>query len=255
MDIDPSLDEYNLPPCIADVMAEQETIPQPSRRLFMAGMAATGAALAAASRWTPVARGAAAATAPASHALDGYNCSHAVLGASEKCIATHPSDMCVAQVVLDAVTRTQLADGSTHAIPFAEFYVSYGEDPAKENVLHHGEIITAVELPASPRAKTSTYLKVRDRSSYEFALASAAVTIELDGQVIKSVRVGLGGIATMPWRSHEAEAVLAGKHGSDGLFVKAAAAALAGAKGRGFNTFKIELAQRTLVRALQTATA
>ena len=188
-------------------------------------------------------------------ALEGFNRSHAVLGTSDKCIATHPSDMCVAMVALDASIRTKTPDGHERSIPIGDFYVAYGDDPAKENVLAHGEIITAVDLPGSPRAKRSHYLKVRDRASYEFALASAAVAVELDGGVIKSARVALGGVATKPWRSHEAEAAIVGKTVSEGLFTAAAEAALAGAKPREFNAFKVELAKRTLVRSLQTATA
>jgi xanthine dehydrogenase YagS FAD-binding subunit len=188
-------------------------------------------------------------------ALHGFNRIHAVLGTSEQCIATHPSDMDVALVALDAVIRTRKPDGTERAIPIDDFYVSYGDDPAKENVLAHGELITAVDLPASPRAASSHYLKVRDRASYEFALASAAVALEVVGGTVRSARVALGGVATKPWRSPEAEAALVGQPARDAAFEAAADAALAGAVPRQFNAYKIELARRTLVRALQTVVA
>ncbi len=188
-------------------------------------------------------------------ALHGYNRIHAVLGTSDQCIATHPSDMDVAMVALDAIIRTRRPDGTERQIPIDDFYVSYGDDPAKENVLGHGELITAVDLPASPRAARSHYLKVRDRASYEFALASAAVAVEVVDGTIRSARVALGGVATRPWRSPAAEAALVGVRAADDVFGPAAEAALRGAVPRAFNAFKIELAKRTLVRALQTVTA
>ena len=188
-------------------------------------------------------------------ALEGYNRIHAVLGTSNQCIATHPSDMDVAMVALDAVIRTRRPDGTERTIPIGDFYVGYGEDPAKENVLAHGELITAVDLPASPRSARSHYLKVRDRASYEFALASAAVAVEMDGHTIRSARVALGGVATKPWRSAGAEAAIVGHPAGDDLFRAAAEAALRGAVPREFNGFKIELAKRTIVRALETVTA
>ncbi len=188
-------------------------------------------------------------------ALKGFNRVHAVLGTSERCIATHPSDMDVAMVALDAVVRTRRPDGTERAIPIDDFYVSYGDDPTKETVLAHGELITAVDLPASPRAARSHYLKVRDRASYEFALASAAVAVEMDGPTVRSARVALGGVATKPWRSAAAEAAIVGRPATDATFKAAAEAALAGAVPRRHNAFKVELAKRTLVRALQTVTA
>ena len=187
-------------------------------------------------------------------ALHGFNRIHAVLGTSEQCIATHPSDMDVAMVALDAVIRTRKPDGTERTIPINDFYISYGDDPARENVLAHGELITAVDLPAGPRAARSHYLKVRDRASYEFALASAAVAVELDGRTIRSVRIALGGVATKPWRATAAEAALVGQTANDAAFGEAAEAALAGAVPRQHNAFKIELAKRTIVRALQTIT-
>jgi xanthine dehydrogenase YagS FAD-binding subunit len=186
-------------------------------------------------------------------AIGGVNRIHAVLGTSEKCIATYPGDMPVALAALDAVIRTRRADGQERAIPLGDFYVSYGEDPARENVLEHGELITSVDLPAAKWLARSHYLKVRDRASYEFALASAAVALDLDGGTIREARVALGGVATKPWRSKEAEQALAGATASPDSYRKAAEAALRGAKTQKDNAFKVELARRTLARALETA--
>src|SRR5262245_4391553 len=153
-------------------------------------------------------------------ALDGYNRSHAVLGTSEKCIATHPSDMCVALAALDAVVHTRGPKGE-RKIPFGEFHVAYGEDPARETVLQHGELVTAVELPNTPFFRRSHYLKVRDRSAFEFALASAAVALEVKGGKITAARVALGGVATRPWRSPEAEKVLVGAEPEEAVYAAA----------------------------------
>src|SRR5450432_2303075 len=183
-------------------------------------------------------------------AIDGFNRIHAILGTSDKCIATHPSDMCVALAALDAVIHVQNAKGEKK-IPINEFYIPYGDDPAKENVLEHGDLITAVEIPALSWAKRSHYLKVRDRASYEFALASVAVILDIDGGKIRDSRIALGGIATKPWRSKEAEQSLAGKAANDDSFNAAAEAALQGAKPQKYNAFKIELAKRTLIHALK----
>jgi len=188
-------------------------------------------------------------------ALEGYNRIHAVLGTSEKCIATHPGDMPVALVALDALVRTRRANGAERTIPLADFHVGYGEDPAKESVLEHGELITAVELPATPWFARSHYLKVRDRASYEFALASAAVALDLSGghgSTIRAARVALGGVGTKPWRSPEAEQALTGKKADESTFRAAAQAALQNARPQRHNGFKIELAKRTLTRALAT---
>jgi xanthine dehydrogenase YagS FAD-binding subunit len=182
-------------------------------------------------------------------ALEGYNRIHAVLGTSERCIAAHPSDMCVALAALDAVVRTRGPRGE-RIIPIGVFHVAYGDDPARETLLEHGELITAVEVPNTPFARRSHYLKVRDRASYEFALASAAVALELREGKIRSARVALGGVATKPWRSTAAEQMLVGHPLGESVFRKAAEAALAGAVPRKHNAFKIELARRTLVRAL-----
>jgi xanthine dehydrogenase YagS FAD-binding subunit len=182
-------------------------------------------------------------------ALDGFNRGHAVLGVSEHCIATHPSDMCVAMVVLDAEIHTVRANGTTRSIPFRDFHLAPGDTPHVEVALEHGELITHVVIPHLPAARRSHYLKVRDRASYEFALVSAAVVLDLDGETIRAARLGLGGVATRPWRATEAELSLTGREVSDDAFRDAAEIALAGAVAREHNHFKIELGKRTIVRA------
>jgi xanthine dehydrogenase YagS FAD-binding subunit len=186
-------------------------------------------------------------------ALEGYNRIHAVLGTSDKCIASFPGDMPVAMVALDAIVHTRRPNGSERTIPLTDFHVSYGQDPARETVLDHGELITGVELPATPWFARSHYLKVRDRASYEFALASAAVALDLDGGRIRAARVALGGVGTKPWRSAEAERALTGQKAEEGTYRAAAEAALQGARPQKDNGFKIELAKRTLARALAVA--
>src|SRR5262245_14742160 len=183
-------------------------------------------------------------------ALEGFNRSHAVLGVSKHCIATHPSDMCVALVVLDAIVHTIRSDGVTRSIPFGEFHRAPGDTPHVEVALEHGELITQIVIPRLSAARRSHYLKVRDRASYEFALASAAVVLDLDGDTIRAARLGLGGIATTPWRASEAEQCLSGRRATDETFRDAAEMAIAGAVARQHNHFKIELAKRTIVRAL-----
>ena len=187
-------------------------------------------------------------------AIDGYNRSHALLGTSEKCIATHPSDMCVAMVALDATIHTRGPRGE-RTIPIGEFYVAYGDDPAKENVLEHGELIVAVELPSTDWFRRSHYLKVRDRTLFEFALASAAVALDISGGVIRAARVALGGVATKPWRAVEAEKALVGAKPQEATYTAAAKAALQGAKPQKHNAFKIKLAEQAIVRALATVAA
>jgi xanthine dehydrogenase YagS FAD-binding subunit len=188
-------------------------------------------------------------------AVNGYNRIHAVLGTSEKCLASFPGDMPVAMMALEAVIHTRRTDGSERTLPINDFYVSYGDDPAKETILDHGELIIAVELPASAWSAHSAYVKVRDRASYEFALASAAVAVEINGGTIRTARIALGGIATKPWRAFEAEKELTGQQPGAPVFRAAAEAALKGARAWQNNGFKIELAKRTLVRALETAVA
>jgi len=183
-------------------------------------------------------------------AIGGVTRSHAVLGTSSKCIATHPSDMAVALVALDAIVHVRGANG-TRTVPIANLHELPGEHPERETVLEAGELITHVELPASPFAKRSHYVKVRDRASFAFALASAAVAVQLEGTTLASVRIALGGVGTKPWRAKEAEELLVGKPGSRDAFTAAATAALASAKAQDGNKFKIELAQRTIVRALE----
>ena len=183
-------------------------------------------------------------------AMRGHNRSHAVLGTSDKCIATHPSDMGVALAIFEATVRTLRPDGSTRTIPFPDFYLLPGQTPERESTLEHGELITHVDLPALPAAQRSHYLKVRDRASYEFALASAAVLLDVQGGVIQMARVALGGVATKPWRSPESERTLVGRPANAETFRAAAEVALAGATPQQYNGFKIELAKRTLVRAL-----
>ena len=176
-------------------------------------------------------------------ALDGFNRGHAVLGVSDHCIATHPSDMCVAMAVLDAEVHTVRADGTKRSIPFGEFHKAPGDTPHVEVALAHGELITHVVIPHLAAARRSHYLKVRDRASYEFALASAAVVLDLDGDTIRAARLGLGGIATRPWRANEAESFLTGREASDESFRDAAEIALTGAAAREHNHFKIELGE------------
>ncbi len=184
-------------------------------------------------------------------AIEGYNRIHAVLGGSPHCIATHPSDMCVALVALDAVVRTRGPRGE-RSIPLADFHLLPGEHPERETVLEHGELITAVDLPDSPFAARSHYLKVRDRASYAFALTSAAVALEVRDGVINSARVALGGVATKPWRATDAEKALVGKSPNEATYKAAADAAVRGAKQYKHNAFKVEMAKRTVVRALST---
>jgi xanthine dehydrogenase YagS FAD-binding subunit len=186
-------------------------------------------------------------------ALDGFNRGHAVLGVSEHCIATHPSDMGVAMAVLDADVHTVRPDGTARLIPFRDFHLAPGDTPHVEVALDHGELITHIVIPHLPAARRSHYLKVRDRASYEFALASAAVVLNLDGDTIRAARLALGGIATKPWRAAEAEQSLTGRKASDATFRDAAEIALAGAVAREHNHFKIELAKRTIVRAFAHA--
>jgi xanthine dehydrogenase YagS FAD-binding subunit len=187
-------------------------------------------------------------------AINGFNRIHAVLGTSDKCIATHPSDMDVALVAFDAVIRTKGPNGE-RTIPINDFYISYGDDPAKENVLEPGELITAVDLPAIPWFARSTYIKLRDRASYEFSLSSAAIALDIDNGTIREARVALGGVATKPWRARAAEQSLKGAKLGDDAFTAAADAELMSAVPRKYNAFKIELCKRVIVRALQTAAA
>ncbi|MGW4733676.1 FAD binding domain-containing protein [Streptomyces shenzhenensis] len=176
---------------------------------------------------------------------------HAVLGASERCIALHASDLAVALVALDAVVHIQ-GPAQARTVPLTEFYLTADESPQRENVLEHAELITAVEIPLPSAAARSGYLKVRDRASYEFALASAAVLLVLEDGMIRQARVGLGGVGTKPWRAYESEHVLTGASATTATFREAADAALGDAWTVPGTAFKVPLARRTLVRELQT---
>ncbi len=184
-------------------------------------------------------------------AIDGHNRIHAILGASPQCIATHPSDMAVALAALDAVVHLQGPDGERQ-VPLVDFHRLPEDRPEVDTVVKPGELITAVELPLTPFARNSHYLKVRDRASYAFALVSVAVAVDLDGGKLRDLRIALGGVAHKPWRVPDAEAVLRGQAPTDELLARAGEAAVDGAQAYAHNGFKIELARRAVVRALQT---
>jgi xanthine dehydrogenase YagS FAD-binding subunit len=183
-------------------------------------------------------------------AIDGFNRIHAILGASDSCIATNPSDMAVALVALDATVRLAGPDGE-RAVPVAEFHRLPGDAPQFDSVIRQGELIVAIDLPPAPFAAHSHYLKVRDRASYAFALVAVAAALELQDGVVRDLRLVLGGVAHKPWRAVEAEDVLRGQALDEAVMTRAAAAAVAGARPYQHNAFKVELAQRAIVRALQ----
>ncbi len=189
-------------------------------------------------------------------ALGGLNRIHAILGASEHCIATHPSDMCVGLAALGAVVHV-CGPWGERSIPFAEYHRLPGDRPERDNTLAHDEIVVAVELPAQARVYSGhyTYLKLRDRLSYAFALVSVGAALEFDGGGIASARIVLGGVAHKPWRREEAEAALVGRAPEADSFAEAARILLAGAEGHEHNAFKIELARRAVGRALAQAAA
>jgi xanthine dehydrogenase YagS FAD-binding subunit len=184
-------------------------------------------------------------------ALNGFNRIHAILGTTEHCIATHPSDMCVALAALDAKVNVTGVNGE-RTIDMANFHRLPGDTPHLDNNLERGDLITSIDLPPD-HFSSVTYLKLRDRQSYAFALVSVAAAIKLEGGLIRDVRVALGGVAHKPWRNRAAEEQLKGKPGSKENFADFASAVLADAIGYGHNTFKIELARRAIVRALTTA--
>src|SRR6266403_93517 len=187
-------------------------------------------------------------------AIGGENRWHAVLGTSENCIAAHASDVAVALVALDATV--ELRDGTgQRTVPLTDLYRLPGATPHIEAVLERGEVIAAITVPVNPAARRSHYLKVRDRASFEFAVVSAAVAIEMDGTRIRQARIALGGVGTKPWRVPRVEAALAGASLEPQALRQAAALAAEGAQGRGHNDFKIELMQRAIVRAVQIAGA
>jgi len=185
-------------------------------------------------------------------AITGSNRTLAVLGTSEHCIATNPSDMCVALAALEATVHVLGSKGS-RAVPIGDFHLLPGGTPQRETVLEPGDLITHVTLPAPVKGSKQVYLKLRDRASYEFALASAAVVITITGGNVTRARVALGGVGTKPWRSPEAEAALVGQPANAANFRKAAEAALRNAKPQSQNAFKMELAKRCLAHALQMA--
>lgn len=185
-------------------------------------------------------------------AIEGYNRIHAILGASPQCIATHPSDMCVALAALEATVRVRGPKGE-RTIPFGDFHRLPGDTPQIETNLRPDELILSIDLPASPYAQHWHYLKARDRASYAFALVSAAVALELDGNTIRSARLALGGVALKPWRSESAEHSLAGKPMSRENFQAAAELALAGAKTYQYNAFKVQMAKQAIVSAFTIA--
>ena len=187
-------------------------------------------------------------------AITGANRMLAILGTSEHCIATNPSDMCVAMAVLEATIHVQGPNGA-RAIPFGDFHLLPGSTPDRETVLEPGDLVTHVTLPPPVAGSRQVYLKLRDRASYEFALASAAVVITVAGGKVTRARVALGGVGTKPWRSPEAEATLVDQPVNETNFRNAAEAALRDAKPQSENGFKIELAKRCLTHALQMATA
>jgi xanthine dehydrogenase YagS FAD-binding subunit len=185
-------------------------------------------------------------------AIGGINRIHAILGASDQCIATHPSDMCVALRALDATVRVTGPDGE-RTIPIADYHRLPGDEPWRDNTLKQGELVTAIDLPADDFSRNYTYLKLRDRLSYAFALVSVAVAVKIDGDSISEARIAMGGVAHKPWRMPEAEKLLVGKTASASLFAGVADVLLRGAAGQGKNDFKIELARRAVIRALEQA--
>jgi xanthine dehydrogenase YagS FAD-binding subunit len=179
---------------------------------------------------------------------------NAILGTSDSCIAVHPSDMCVALAVLEANIHVT-GPGGERVIAFADFHRLPGDEPQRDNTLAADELVTGIELPPRGFAAHYTYLKIRDRLSYAFALVSVAVGLELDGGRIAAARFALGGVAHKPWRNAAAEAALSGRPANEASFAQAADLVLSEAKGFGHNSFKIDLAHRAIVRALSQAAA
>jgi xanthine dehydrogenase YagS FAD-binding subunit len=185
-------------------------------------------------------------------AMEGYNRMHAIFGTSDKCIAVHPSDMCVALAALDATVVVTGKKG-TRRIPFTQFHRLPGDNPELDNQLAADEMILSVEIPENNFAKNSYYLKVRDRQSYAFALVSVAAALDIQNGVIQSARLAMGGVAHKPWRLFDAEKALAGKPATEDSFKTAALIAMQGAKGHEYNAFKLKLAPATIVEALKYA--
>jgi xanthine dehydrogenase YagS FAD-binding subunit len=186
-------------------------------------------------------------------AFEGVNRMHAIFGWSDKCVAVHPSDMCVALAALDAVVNIQGAGRKTRAIPFADFIRLPGDTPEKDNILEHGDLITSIDIPKNNFAANSYYLKVRDRASYAFALVSVAAALDMSGRNIRQARIALGGVAHKPWRAYEAEKYLAGKAATEANFKAAAEAEMKAARTLKHNEFKPELARRAMAHGLQRA--
>jgi len=186
-------------------------------------------------------------------AKEGINRMHAIFGWSEQCVAVYPSDMAVALAALDATVNVQTTDGGTRSIQFRDFHRLPGEHPEKDNNLLHGELITSIELPKNNFADHSYYLKVRDRSSYAFALVSIAAALELQGNRITNVKIAMGGVAHKPWRASLAEKMLVGKTATAANFKAAAEAEMEKGRPLAYNKFKIELGKRGIARALQMA--
>lgn len=185
-------------------------------------------------------------------AMQGYNRIHAILGASDQCIAVHPSDMCVALAALEARVVVMNKDGE-RVIPFSDFHRLPGDQPHMDSTLLPGELITHIELPANGFSDHYQYIKLRDRRSYAFALVSVAAALQLENNYIRDVRIALGGVSHKPWRNIEAENILKGKPAEDANFTAAADLILQEAKGYKYNNFKIELARRAIVRSLAEA--
>jgi len=178
-------------------------------------------------------------------ALEGQNRAHAILGVSDQCIAVHPSDLAVSLLAVDATVLTQ-SPARARRIPMGEFHVAPGATPDRENALGHGELIVGVEIPITPMAATSRYLKLRDRATFEFAVVAVAAALEMNGNVVRDVRLTFGGIATKPWRSPEAEAALRGRPLTGATIAAAGQALVRGAVTREHNAFKADLVQRAL---------
>ena len=185
-------------------------------------------------------------------ALDGEDREMALFGISDNCVANYPGDWGTALAAFDTAVEIRSASAA-RTVPFEKFFVAYGEDPSRETVLQHGEIVTALTVQATPAGRRSTYVKVRDRQSYAYALVSAAVALEMDGDVVRAARVSLGGVASKPWRSPEAEHELTGKRLTEEVGLQAGRAAYAHARPGRHNAFKVELGARAVARAAITA--
>jgi len=186
-------------------------------------------------------------------ALQGFNRNHAIFDLSTDCIDVHPSDMCVALAALEAVINVQGTDGKPRSVPIAEFFAPKADMMMSDTNLKHGELITSIDIPKNNFAANSYYTKIRNRASYDFALASAAVALDISGAKIKTVRIAMGGVARKPWRAFEAEKVLAGKAATEENFRAAAEAEMKGATPLEHNKFKVELGKRAIVHALRNA--